>query len=537
MGLIAKIFSGGQETALVSKPRASSSFLRGGDSPFVWGWQTPALREPQDDVVEAWEEAASKAIDSLHNSGWLAGGVEQAVAIINGDSLRLNYRPDPRALGMEPRAAKLWARDVERRFDAWAANPYSCDAYGKQPLGQQVAGALKHWFGTGEILATFPTKRRPSNTHTTKVMIHPAARLLNNSNSIENVVQGVKMDALGAPIAYRFRPKPNGNFTALGYVEVPARDRWGRRIVLHVFDGHPSQVRGMTPLAPALQVVRQFDQLSNATLTAALIQAIFAATIESDAPTEQVLEALQSGEEAEENAAPPSPWASFMSKRLGWYKSTKVDLGKFGKLVHLFPGEKLNFHRSEHPNSTYGDFVKILLREIARCLGITYEQLTGDYSNATYSSLQAAGADSYAIALYRRKMLAAPIYQAAFEAWLEEDIEQGRTVLPGGIDQFYEERDGITRADWRGPPKPVADDLKRAKANEIDLRNRVITREIWAAEKGHDVEDIDEQTADEIEAAEEVGAADPRLLPAPGSPGGAPAETPDEDPEAPKEED
>ena len=67
-------------------------------------------------------------------------------------------------------------------------------------------------------------------------------------------------------------------------------------------------------MAPAIQVVRQYDQLANATLTAALIQAIFAATIESDAPTEQLLSALQDEEEQAkpvERQIVPSPLCSW----------------------------------------------------------------------------------------------------------------------------------------------------------------------------------------------------------------------------------
>ena len=42
----------------------------------------------------------------------------------------------------------------------------------------------------------------------------------------------------------------------------------------------------------ALQVARQFDQLADATLMAAIVQTLFAVTITSDEPTEQVLQGL-----------------------------------------------------------------------------------------------------------------------------------------------------------------------------------------------------------------------------------------------------
>jgi capsid protein len=70
---------------------------------------------------------------------------------------------------------------------------------------------------------------------------------------------------------------------------VRARDAAGRPRVIHIFEGTPSTHRGISPLVPALQVARQFDQLADATLMAAIVQTLFAMTITSDEPTEQVL--------------------------------------------------------------------------------------------------------------------------------------------------------------------------------------------------------------------------------------------------------
>ena len=60
------------------------------------------------------------------------------------------------------------------------------------------------------------------------------------------------------------------------------------------------------------------------------------------------------------------------------------------------------------------------------------------------------------------------------------------------------------RADWRGPPKPTADDFKTAKANEIKLKNRIITREMWCADEGADWQDIDDQLKREKDNADEL---------------------------------
>jgi lambda family phage portal protein len=326
---------------------------------------------------------------------------------------------------------------------------------------------------------------------------------------MENIVQGVRLDATGFPIGYRFRMAIAGMESE---VEVRARDGYGRPQVVHVFDGAPGQVRGITPLAPALLVVRQFDQLANATLTAALVQAIFAATIESAAPTDQVLNALR--DDDEQGVGAPS-MSGLLTAKADWYESTKIDLGNAGKISHLFPGENLKMNRSEHPNSTYEAFAKFLLREIARCIGITFEQLTGDYSGATYSSVRMATSEVWQIVQYRRKNICGRFLQPIFEAWLEEEIEAARVPFPGGLPAFVQYRAAAARCDWRGPAKPQADDLKTAKAHETWSKLGVLPMEVICAELGLDWEDTLEQLAREKAARERLGLDEPNVKPDP----------------------
>jgi lambda family phage portal protein len=288
--------------------------------------------------------------------------------------------------------------------------------------------------------------------------------------------------------------------------------------VLHIFDGAPTAVRGISVLVAALKVVRQYEQFADATLVAALIQAILVASVESDAPTPEIMRALQSQEEQEDDAElQPGAFDEYMAKRFEWYEKAQVDLGKYGKIAHMFAGEKLNLHKSEHPNTGYVDFSKGLLREIARCLGTTYEQFTGDYVGATYSSIRMGIADVWPLNLYRRAVVPARFYQGVFEAWLEEDIEAGDTPFPGGIEAFLAQRQAVCRAEWRGPPKPTADDEKTAKAQQIARQEGWVSTEQIAAEYGNDHRTVIESQARTNELRETN-----KLSPLPSNEGGAP---------------
>jgi hypothetical protein len=48
--------------------------MRGEWSPFFQSWR-PVLREASNDVAMAYTTAAARAIDSVQNSGWIAGAV------------------------------------------------------------------------------------------------------------------------------------------------------------------------------------------------------------------------------------------------------------------------------------------------------------------------------------------------------------------------------------------------------------------------------------------------------------------------------
>jgi hypothetical protein len=86
------------------------------------GWK-PALREAQDDIGEAWDDAAARVKDLLHNSGWLAGAMEQCVANTVGTGLQLKALPENETFGMAPAEASDWSKTVERRFGSGPAVP------------------------------------------------------------------------------------------------------------------------------------------------------------------------------------------------------------------------------------------------------------------------------------------------------------------------------------------------------------------------------------------------------------------------------
>ena len=511
---------GGTPAGSVDRPRARASgwwpgYMRGEASSVFRGWH-PMPRDPADEVRAAWVRAAGRAIDVIHNSGWISGAIDQAVANTVGIGLRPRLTVDADALGWTEDEATDWAARVEARFlGLYANNPYECDIETRRTFGQMQAAAFRSWFGPGEIVSECAWKRRPGGTYGSKVRLIPAHRL-SQRTAYPRLVQGIQMDADWAPVSFWFwrRGAPIG---AEQQIEIEARDRYGRPRIVHVFDGVPGQYRGISPLVAALATARRFDQLTEAKLTANLVQAVFAATIKSDEPTEEILKGLLTPQEyarmQNEGMSAFDAWAAMND---GWYKNTQIDLGTHGRFAHLFPGQELEFHANAQSAADFKDLALFLLREILRCLGLTYESGTGDYTGATYSSVRMATNEIFQVTLYRRENIVAPFSTPHFMAWVEEDIAAGNTPFPGGIDGFVAKRSAFSLK-WYGTPKPEADNLKTAKTFETYRTMGVATDEAICADQGFgDVHDVYKQRAREM-----------RLRAKYGLPENGPANTPD----------
>lgn len=479
---------------------------------FLGGMQRPMLREQADDVREAWQTAAGHAIHKIQNSGFISGVVDASTSAVVGNGLNLAARPDFAALGWDEAEGEAWAEKVERMFYAWGSQPRECDASGRMNFGQMQIAAYKSYLYYGEVLGHLPLFRRVGRDALTKVLLLPPSRLSSTATDVAmRTIHGVKMDEYGAPISYFIRTK-----TRLGMAqdqEYRAYDADGRQNIIHLFDPGVATTRGITPLAPVLKVASQFDQLADATIAATLLQTMFAATIKNNTPGLAAFSGLMTEDEMGVEGPTTLDIDQFVDTRSDFYDSAKVNLHQHGRIAHLFPNDELEFHEAKHPSENYDNFASWLLREIARCVGVTYEEATGDYRSATYSSVRISIATIWPIVLQRRQNIVAAFCQSVYEAWLEEMIGEGKLDFPGGLDGFIAMKPYACSAWWNGPAAPQADDLKAARADETLLKIGGTTLEAVSAKYGRDWRDDMKQRKREKDLALSLGLPDPHQRP------------------------
>lgn len=475
---------------------------------YMSGWQ-PFYGTPGSEISRERATVSCINLDLLHSNPVIATLVEGLATYGVGNGFTLSSRPNGTALGISDQAARALADEIEKAWGAWAGNPAECDSGGRFNLHQLAVQAYKSYLLTGETLAIFDWQKAAGAATRTKLKLLDVRQLDQSITRVMNgggsIMQGVEFDRNGRQVALWIRPAALGSFNvAPQAVRIPTRTPWGRQRAILLLDAiAPNQIRGMSPLAPSLTPAHSKNTLREFTLIQNLVQSQSATTVESDLPRDVALNALKTNDPSEVLPGSVGPQQSGTNAAAEWmaaagpyYEKVKVALEP-GKVVHMMKGDRLRMHRAESPNNTYDTFDKSLSREAAKAAGSSYEDASGDYSQTSFSASRMSAELPWRINTRRRAAIAERLYQETFRCWLEEQCETGRIVLPKGAPAFWEASDAYTNAVWRGSSKPVADPLKAAQADILEIENGLATLESKLGERGFDLEEVIAQRASE----------------------------------------
>jgi capsid protein len=168
-------------------------------------------------------------------------------------------------------------------------------------------------------------------------------------------VDGIVYDSAGNPVAYRvLKEHPGDRSLNLEQETLPAS-----KVVHYFMPSRPEQSRGIPDLVPALPLFAQLRRYTIAVLSAAETAANFAGTVETDAP-------------ANGEADPVEPMDT-------------IEL-EANSLLTLPAGWKMSQVKPEQPTTSYGEFKREILNEIARCLNMPFNVAAGNSSGYNYAS-------------------------------------------------------------------------------------------------------------------------------------------------------
>jgi lambda family phage portal protein len=397
----------------------------------------------------------AQARDLVRNNPWARKGLRRIVTGTVG-------------WGIKPKATGRGAELVQQRWREWAETT-QCDAAGRLTMYGLQALVMRAVARDGECLIRrrwrLPTDGLavPLQLQVLEPDFLDAARDGMMGEAGGPIVQGVEFDAIGRRVAYWLFDRHPGSTGAFG---TGAKNiGFSRRIpaaeILHVFDQERSgQVRGTSWFASVDVRLHELDGFEDATVVKQRIAASMAAFVTD----------MDGG----------APLA------LGGTDATTgqpTDTIEPGAIISLQPGKQVTVTNPPQA-SDYQSFTTCSLRAIAAGIGVTYEGLTGDYSQTNYSSgrLGQLGAQAD-IHDWRWNMLI-PLFCAPTWDWMLQAM-----ILAGAEVES-------APAKWAPPPAQLLNPEVEGKANQVLMRSGQLTWPQMVRENG---EDPDEQL-DEIEA-------------------------------------
>lgn len=453
--------------------------------------------------------------DVVMNDGYASGAIAIHKDNIVGNQFRLNSRPDLRGLRIDD---ETWGEEfqnvVESRFNTAAESPKNWfDASGVNDFTMLIRQAIGHFVLFGEVIATVEWIKDARRPFATAVQFINPRRLCNPYGTADSakITAGIERDDFGRAIAYHIlkaHPYDMKEFEKTSqWVRVAAETRWGRAQVIHVIEQLLSdQTRGISELVSVLKQMRMTRRFQDVELQQAILQATYAATIESDLPAAMIAEAMGSSP----NAPSFDDAAYNFLYGIAQHKPSR-DLQLDGtRIPVLYPNTKLNLQQLGQPSGVGSAYEQSLLRHIAAGLGISYEQFSRDYTKTNYSSARASMNETYKFMQARKKIVADRTATNIYRAWLEEQIQQGEVPLPKGKtpNWIYENPfilDGLSRCSWIGAPRGQIDEMKETQAAILRVNFGLSTMELEAAKFGLDWRDLLRQRKREQDIVAELG--------------------------------
>ncbi len=399
------------------------------------------------------------ARDLARNNGW----AKQGVLVIGRNTVGWGIVPKPVA---SSQAAKERARELWKRW----AETTECDADRRLTFSGIQRLAIETIAVSGEVLIR---RRRAEDGLAIPLQLQvlepdflDTAKDGFSGPSGGPIIQGVEFDQLGRRVAYwLFEQHPGANRVAgASFVSrrVPASD------VLHVYRvERAGQVRGISWFAPAIVKLKDFDDYEDAVLMRQKIAACFAAFVTD---MEGVATALGQPDSQDPHLETIEP----------------------GLVQYLPPGKDIRFAAPPAVSDNAG-FSSTTLRRIAASIGVTYEDLTGDYSQVNFSSSRMARLAHWAnVHDWRWNMLIPQLCNGAW-GWAMEAANAAGLLMeePG--------------AEWTPPPMPMIEPDKEGLAYARLVRTGAMTHDEMVREQGSDPDTHWQEYAAGLKRLDELG--------------------------------
>ncbi len=365
-------------------------------------------------------------------------------------------------------------REIEREFDRWSR---------EVSLPEKLRTMRMARVQDGESFAVLVSNPGVDHPVTLDLRLIEADMVTSpwENAFADREIDGLLLDAFGNPVAYRVLKSHPGSSTwrpAEDSVTLPGEH------VIHVFrQERPGQHRGIPEITPALPLFAQLRRFTLAVLSAAEAAADFAGILYTDAPANGEADLIE----------PMDP----------------IELER-NMLLTMPGGWKMSQVEPMQPATTYAEFKKEILNEIARCLNIPFNVAAGNSSGYNYASGRLDHQTYFKAIRVDQSYIAHKVLDHLLRIWLSE------YAMSGASRAFRGRR--IIRSlpdhQWFWDGIEHVDPAKEAAAQERRLRNNTTTLAHEYARQGKDWEAELRQRAREVALMKELGLTPQQALPA-----------------------
>jgi lambda family phage portal protein len=282
------------------------------------------------------------------------------------------------------------------------------------------------------------------------------------------IVAGIEYAASGERVAYHILPEaPDMMFAMVGPpIRIPSSE------VIHIFERKlPGQPRGTSWLGPLASRLLQIDQLEDALLARAETAALFGAFVTDP-----------------EGSFTRDGSTGAAATRTNQFGDTEMSLEP-GLLRVLPPGCAITFPTVP---DTLGvpELLKHILRSVSSGGGMPYELLTGDLSDANYSSARLSlQSFQRRVRALQLSMLGNRLLLPVWQRLVTLEVLSGRMYAR----DFERRANDYFAVSFLWPEWPSIDPLKDAKADTLEVNAGLKSRQELIAARGRDPAEVFEE--------------------------------------------
>ena len=436
--------------------------------------------------------------DTYADDGWTYSN--QNTSPLDGEVFNLSYRTE-HLIKNDPNAEK-GLRVIENNVVGNGIAPQAVSRSGNQDLVKRVEKSLVSYFDSKECDAARVTnfyglqalalremvkngnvfiRRRPrafSQGLTVPMQYqvisydYLATDMLDTTNGNNRIINGIEYNAIFQPVAYYFYKENPRDYSQYWTAKGREITRVRASSVYHLYRRDQVDQRvGVSWFTPVLPTLRMLANYRQNVLTKQQIQSSFTGFITTD----------DDGD---------------VNKLLGKKKDDGKSQIKRGQLNRLKPGEDIKF--PDMPDiSGDSEFYKQFRYDIANALGISYEELSGDYSQVNFSSGRMGWiAMSRNIQSIQHNIFGAQFLMGVGNDFLNNLVLQG-TITPMEREDLF--------IKWVFPRRVMLDPVKETNALLAQINGKIKSRKQVIEDMGYDYHSVMDEMAYDKETLEQLG--------------------------------